>query len=89
MVRLRRVDLQRLQPRWHRFNGHRKGPEALAIGVPEMLHDLPAAGKRLVQRARGYRATIVEGEVIARDGELTGALPGRLVRGGRTAPTQG
>jgi len=55
--------------------------DRLAIGVPEMLHDLPAGGKRLVQRARGYRATIVAGQVVARDGELTGARPGRLVRG--------
>jgi len=55
--------------------------DRLAIGVPEMLHDLPAGGKRLVQRARGYRATIVGGQVVARDGELTGARPGRLVRG--------
>jgi N-acyl-D-aspartate/D-glutamate deacylase len=56
--------------------------EALAIGAPEMVHDLPAGGRRLVQRATGYRATLVAGEVVTRDGEPTGALPGRLVRGG-------
>ena len=56
--------------------------DALAIGVPEMLHDLPAGGKRLVQRARGYRATIVSGEVVSIDGQLTTARPGRLVRSG-------
>ena len=54
-----------------------------AIGAPEMLHDLPAGGKRLVQRATGYRATVVAGETVMRDGEPTGALPGRLVRGAR------
>ena len=46
-----------------------------------MVHDLPAGGRRLVQRATGYRATLVAGEVVMRDGEPTGALPGRLVRG--------
>lgn len=60
--------------------------DELSITVPEMLHDLPAGGKRLVQRARGYRATIVDGQVIARDGRTTGARPGRLVRGSRSAP---
>jgi N-acyl-D-aspartate/D-glutamate deacylase len=46
-----------------------------------MKWDLPAGGKRLLQRATGYRATIVSGQVTYRDGEATGALPGRLVRG--------
>jgi N-acyl-D-aspartate/D-glutamate deacylase len=50
---------------------------------PVMAYDLPAGGKRLMQGARGYRATIVDGQVTYRDGEHTGALPGRLVRGGR------
>jgi N-acyl-D-aspartate/D-glutamate deacylase len=59
--------------------------DALAIGAPEMLHDLPAGGKRLVQRASGYRATLVAGEVVMRDGEPTDARPGRLVRGARDA----
>ncbi len=51
--------------------------------VPVMAYDLPAGGKRLLQGSRGYRATIVGGRVTYRDGEHTGALPGRLVRGGR------
>jgi len=55
----------------------------LQIRVPEMRYDLPAGGKRLVQRADGYTATIVNGAVTYRDGEPTGALPGRLVRGAR------
>ncbi len=49
--------------------------------APEMAYDLPAAGKRLLQRARGYTATVVSGQVTYREGEPTGALPGRLVRG--------
>jgi N-acyl-D-aspartate/D-glutamate deacylase len=54
----------------------------LACEPPAMAYDLPAGGKRLLQRATGYRATIVSGEVTYRDGDPTGALPGRLVRGG-------
>jgi N-acyl-D-aspartate/D-glutamate deacylase len=60
-------------------------PDRLGIGRTEMLHDLPAGGKRLVQRGLGYRATVVAGEVVMEDGEPTGALPGGLVRGARTA----
>jgi N-acyl-D-aspartate/D-glutamate deacylase len=52
----------------------------LRCEVPVMAYDLPAGGKRLLQRARGYRATVVGGEITYRDGEPTGALPGRLVR---------
>jgi len=43
--------------------------------------DLPRGGRRLVQRAEGYCATVVSGTVVYRDGEPTGSLPGRLVRG--------
>jgi N-acyl-D-aspartate/D-glutamate deacylase len=59
--------------------------EALALERPEMAHDLPAGGKRLVQQARGYAATLCAGEVTFQNGEATGALPGRLVRGERRA----
>jgi N-acyl-D-amino-acid deacylase len=55
--------------------------DALAIEHPVMRYDLPAGGKRLVQGARGYRATIVAGEVVRSEGVATGARPGRLVRG--------
>jgi N-acyl-D-aspartate/D-glutamate deacylase len=48
-----------------------------------MVADLPAGGRRLLQRARGYVATVVAGAVTYRDGEATGVLPGRLVRAGR------
>ena len=47
-----------------------------------MVFDLPAGGRRLVQRADGYVATLVAGEVTAENGEPTGARPGRLVRAG-------
>ncbi len=53
----------------------------LAVESPRMAFDLPAGGKRLLQGAKGYVATIVSGEVTYRDGEATGALPGKLVRG--------
>lgn len=59
--------------------------DKLAICPPEVLYDLPAGGKRMVQRTRGYEATIVAGEVVYRNGEPTNALPGRLVRGARAA----
>ncbi len=59
--------------------------DRLRVEAPVMKWDLPAGGKRLLQRATGYRATIVSGAVTYRDGEPTGALPGRLVRGPRAA----
>ncbi len=54
--------------------------DRLRCEVPVMAYDLPAGGKRLQQRARGYCATVVAGQITYRDGEPTGALPGRLVR---------
>ncbi len=55
--------------------------DALRLHAPEMVHDLPAGGRRLIQRVDGYRATIVSGEVTFEDGEPTRARPGTLVRG--------
>ncbi|MBC2878365.1 MULTISPECIES: N-acyl-D-amino-acid deacylase family protein [Streptomyces] len=60
--------------------------ERLALRSPEFVHDLPAGGGRLIQKADGYAATVVAGEITFRDGEPTGALPGRLVRGARPGP---
>ena len=53
----------------------------LRLSAPEMVHDLPADAPRLLQKAYGYRYTIVSGEVTWLDGEPTGARPGVLVRG--------
>jgi N-acyl-D-aspartate/D-glutamate deacylase len=61
--------------------------DALHIHAPEMVYDLPAEGRRLIQKVDGYRYTICSGEVIYQDGEPTGALPGRLVRGPQEAPS--
>ncbi len=55
--------------------------DRLLLRSPEIVYDLPAGGKRLVQRTDGFDATIVSGSVVYRNGEPTGALPGRLVRG--------
>jgi len=55
--------------------------ERLRVLPPELVTDLPADGRRLVQRAEGYDATIVAGTVVMRDGVDTGERPGRLVRG--------
>jgi len=57
----------------------------LQVHVPTVAHDLPAGGRRMHQRADGYVATIVAGSITYRHGEATGALPGRLVRGGALA----
>jgi N-acyl-D-aspartate/D-glutamate deacylase len=55
-------------------------PAAIALEPPRLVRDLPAGGRRFVQRARGYLATMVAGEPIVEYGALTGARPGRLVR---------
>jgi N-acyl-D-aspartate/D-glutamate deacylase len=54
--------------------------DRLSLARPELLRDLPAGGKRFLQRASGYRATIVHGEVIQEDGRVTDARPGHLAR---------
>ena len=56
-------------------------PGTIAAEMPEVVDDLPAGARRLVQRTRGIAATVVNGEVLLRDGKHTGALPGRLLRG--------
>jgi len=62
-------------------------PERIVLHRPQIQADLPAGGKRLRQEADGYVATLLSGTVTYRDGVPTGALPGKLVRGTRTAPT--
>lgn len=54
---------------------------------PEVVHDLPTGGRRLVQRADGGLATMVSEETVYRDGKHTGALPGGLVHGAQVAPS--
>ena len=58
---------------------------AINLRTPRLVHDLPAGGRRLLQHADGYTATIVAGEQTRADGVDTGARPGRLVRGRRAA----
>src|SRR5262249_61812362 len=60
--------------------------DRLRLSLPEMAFDLPAGARRLLQRADGYVATLVSGQVILREGAPTGALPGRVVRGGAAPP---
>jgi N-acyl-D-aspartate/D-glutamate deacylase len=60
--------------------------EALRLHRPEMAYDLPGGARRLLQRADGYEATILRGEVVMERGEPTGATPGRLLRGPQPAP---
>jgi N-acyl-D-amino-acid deacylase len=56
--------------------------EGLRLHKPELVHDMPAGGRRFVQRVDGYEATLVAGTPIFEQGKYTGALPGRLVRAG-------
>jgi N-acyl-D-amino-acid deacylase len=60
--------------------------DALAIAPPEMVYDLPAGGRRLIQRASGYAATVKRGVVVRQDDEATGERPGRLLRGPQVGP---
>ena len=61
--------------------------DALQIHAPEMVWDLPAQGRRLVQQIDGYRYTIKSGQVTYEDGVATGSLPGKLVRGPQALPS--
>ena len=56
-------------------------PDTIAALMPEVVDDLPAGARRLTQKTRGIAATVVNGEVLLRDGKHTGALPGHLLRG--------
>jgi len=59
--------------------------QGLQLEQPKMAYDLPAGGKRLIQEALGYRATVCAGEITFRNGAHTGAMPGRLLRGSQSA----
>ena len=59
--------------------------DRLQVQAPKMAFDLPAGGKRLLQGANGYDATIVSGQVAYRHGQATGVLAGKLVRGPQAA----
>ena len=61
--------------------------DALCLERPRLVWDLPAGGRRLTQRAKGYRMTVAAGVPISERDEPTGNLPGRLLRGPRRAPT--
>jgi N-acyl-D-aspartate/D-glutamate deacylase len=58
-------------------------PSQLSVGLPQLVRDLPAGGKRFLQKAKGYVATWVAGQPVQRDGQLTAARPGQLVRMGQ------
>jgi N-acyl-D-aspartate/D-glutamate deacylase len=60
--------------------------DRLTVGRPYIVTDLPRNGRRMLQKAKGYVATILSGQVTVRAGEPTKALPGRLVRGQQTVP---
>ena len=60
--------------------------DRLRILPPEMVFDLPARGRRMIQRSEGYRATLVSGVVTFENGVETGEMPGQLIRGPQHAP---
>jgi N-acyl-D-amino-acid deacylase len=60
--------------------------DALKLHAPQMVFDLPAGGRRLIQRAEGYKFTILSGEVTFQDGVPTEAMPGKLIRGPQAGP---
>jgi N-acyl-D-aspartate/D-glutamate deacylase len=55
-------------------------PDSIAPKLPELRHDLPSGARRLFQGADGIAATVVNGQVLLKDGVPTGRLPGRLLR---------
>jgi N-acyl-D-aspartate/D-glutamate deacylase len=55
-------------------------PQTVGPAVPQVVFDLPAGGRRLVQKAVGFKATVVNGQITITGGEHTGATPGRLLR---------
>mgnify|MGYP000309540801 FL=1 len=59
--------------------------DRLQVGMPNIIYDLPAGGRRMMQTADGYIATLVSGEVIAENGCMTDRLPGKLIRGSQVA----
>jgi N-acyl-D-amino-acid deacylase len=61
--------------------------EGLYLHAPEIRYDLPGGGRRLHQRATGYRFTIASGQIIRRDDKGTELLPGKVIRGGQPAPS--
>jgi N-acyl-D-amino-acid deacylase len=61
-------------------------PDRLGVGAVRLARDFPAGGSRLVFPATGYHATVVNGQVVTRHGEATGARPGAVLRSGSTMP---
>ena len=56
-------------------------PKTISPALPTLARDLPTGAERLMQKAIGISNTIVNGEILMQDGEHTGALPGRLIKG--------
>ena len=60
--------------------------DELTLHEPFVTYDLPAGGRRLVQKATGYESTFISGKLAFKEGEPTGELNGRLIRGAQSAP---
>jgi N-acyl-D-aspartate/D-glutamate deacylase len=62
--------------------------DAVRLHKPVLVHDMPANGRRFIQKVEGYRATLCAGTPIFENGQHTGALPGKLVRAGQDAASR-
>ena len=62
--------------------------DGLWLAPPQMVHDLPSQGRRMIQRGGGYRYTVVSGAVTYENSEPTGELPGKLIRGPQAVATR-
>ena len=55
--------------------------DRLALPMPEIVRDLPKGGRRMIQKSMGYVATLVSGEAVIENGNITSARPGRWTHG--------
>jgi N-acyl-D-aspartate/D-glutamate deacylase len=62
--------------------------QKLGFERPELAWDLPAGGRRFIQKAKGYNYTLVAGEIVVENDAFTGKLPGKLVRGPQFGPSE-
>jgi N-acyl-D-aspartate/D-glutamate deacylase len=90
MITSRPADIWRLRDRGRLAPGYAADitifdPETVAPLMPHVVEDLPGGARRIEQRAVGYAATVVNGQLLTRDGEPTEARPGRLLRAARPA----
>ena len=85
MITARPAEIWRLQGRGRLTPGYMADitifdPASVGPVMPHVVHDIPGNAARVEQLANGYAATVVNGQILTRDGEATDARPGRLLR---------